>query len=256
MLLSREERITILRSVSIFGETPDDVLAQVADLLEPVEVAAGTRVFEKDDPGDCMYVIVAGRVRVHDGERVLNDLWARDVFGEMALLDSERRVASVTAVEDTRLFRLDQRPFYKLMATQSEVARGVIRVLCQHLRARLRDMAQDFAYIQQMQRLTAAAAALEAGVYQEGSVDEVAERSDALGQLARVFQRMAVEVVAREKRLWQQVQELRIEIDAVRKEREVAEITQSEYFRELQKKALQMRATQGQEKPAEETDVG
>ena len=58
----------------------------------------------------------------------------------MAVLDPEPRLASVTAVEDTRLFRLDQGAFYELMDDRIEVARGIIHVLSQHLRARVRDL--------------------------------------------------------------------------------------------------------------------
>jgi len=58
----------------------------------------------------------------------------------MAVLDPEPRLASVTAVEDTRLFRLDQEPFYELMDDRIEVARGIIHVLSGHLRARVRDL--------------------------------------------------------------------------------------------------------------------
>ena len=87
-----------------------------------------------------MYIIVAGRVRVHDGEWTLNYLGESAVFGEMALVDSEPRLASVTAVEDTRLLRLDREPFYRLMDERGEVAQGIIRVLSQHLRARVRDL--------------------------------------------------------------------------------------------------------------------
>ena len=85
-------------------------------------------------------IIVDGKTRVHDGGRTLNYLGGGDVFGEMAVLDTEPRVASVTAVEDARLFRLDQEAFYELMDDQIEVARGIIHVLSQHLRARVRDL--------------------------------------------------------------------------------------------------------------------
>jgi CRP-like cAMP-binding protein len=89
-----------------------------------------------------MYLIVEGEVRVHDGDYTLNHLHSRDGFGEMALLDPEPRVASVTTVRDTRLLRLDQEPFYELMDEHNEVARGVIRVLSRHLRARVRDLGE------------------------------------------------------------------------------------------------------------------
>lgn len=240
-MLSKPERVAILRSVSLFAETPDEILADMADLLKSLELKAGETIFHKGECGDCMYIIVEGRVRVHDGDLILNYLGVADVFGEMALLDAEPRVASVTAAEDTHLLRLDQDAFYELMSSRAEVARGVIRVLNRHLRGRVRDMVQDFEYMQQMARISAAAAALEAGRYDARSLDEVGQRSDELGQLARVFQRMANEVVTREQRLRQEVQQLRIQIDEAKKMREVAQITESEYFQSLQVRAKQIR---------------
>ena len=106
---------------------------------------------------------------------------------------------------------------------------------------RLRD--QEVDYLRQVARVTAAAGAVESGDFDPASLAEVATRHDALGQLARVFQRMAQEVYAREQRLRQQVQELRIEIDEVKKARQVAEITETDYFHELQEKARRMRGT-------------
>ena len=70
----------------------------------------------------------------------------------------------------------------------------------------------------------------------------MAGREDALGNLARVFQRMAIEVAARERALKAQVQQLRIEIDEAKADRQVAEITETDYFRDLQRKADALRA--------------
>ena len=79
-------------------------------------------------------------MRVHSGAHTLNQLKEREVFGEMALLDPEPRLASVTAVVDTRLLRLDQAPFYELLEDRIEVARGIIQMLSQRLRARVADL--------------------------------------------------------------------------------------------------------------------
>jgi sigma-B regulation protein RsbU (phosphoserine phosphatase) len=139
-MLTTTEKATILKTVQIFAETPDEIISEIASLLEEVGLKAGETVFEKGAMGTSMYIIVAGRVRVHDGERTLNHLVERDVFGEMALVDSQPRLASVTAVEDACLLRLDQEPFYRLMDERSEVARGIISVLSRHLRARVHDL--------------------------------------------------------------------------------------------------------------------
>jgi DNA-binding response OmpR family regulator len=104
---------------------------------------------------------------------------------------------------------------------------------------RLRD--QEVEYLRQVTRVTDAAAAVEAEKFELDSLADVAARSDALGQLARVFQRMAREVYAREQLLKQQVRELKIELDEARQARQLAEITDTEYFQQLEAKAEDLR---------------
>jgi CRP/FNR family cyclic AMP-dependent transcriptional regulator len=241
--LGISDRIVFLKSVPLFTEIPDQYLFELADRLEEVEVKAGETVFEKGDAGSCMYMIIEGQVRVHDGERILNNLGKRDVFGEMAALDPELRSLSITANEATCLYRLDREPLFATMADHPEVALQVIHILSQRLRARVQDMAEDYKYMRQFARVTAAAVAVEAGIYEPESLDEVAMRTDELGQLARVFQRMVGEVYNREQRLKKEVAELRIEIDEVKKARQVAEITETQYFQDLKSKAQELRAS-------------
>jgi two-component system cell cycle response regulator len=106
-------------------------------------------------------------------------------------------------------------------------------------RKRLHDLEQE--YLENVGRVVAAAADVEVGRFESGQLDGVAGRGDALGQLARVFQRMAAEVRSREQRLKQQVRQLRIEIDEARAAQQVAEITQTQYFQDLQARASELR---------------
>jgi len=62
------------------------------------------------------------------------------VFGEMAMLDPEPRSASVTALEESLLLRIDNQPFYELMADRGEVALAIIQLLASYLRERLDDI--------------------------------------------------------------------------------------------------------------------
>ena len=104
---------------------------------------------------------------------------------------------------------------------------------------RLRDL--ELEYLEQVGRVIAAAGAVEADEFDPASLEGVATRDDALGQLARTFQRMALEVRAREDRLRQELRELRIEIDEQRQDRKVAEITGTEYFKNLCDRAKDLR---------------
>jgi len=240
-MLSSLEKKQILRTVSLFAETADDILDEVARLLEEVVCPAGEPLFLQGDYGDAMYIIIEGRVRVHSGGRTLAILEKGGVFGEMAALDPEPRSASVTALEALRLLRLERVPFTQLITSQPDITTGIIHILCQTLRARTSVMVEDYEYLQQVAQLTTAAAAVEAGIYEAETIDTVTKRGDALGQLARVFQRMIREVYAREQRLQQQVQDLRIEVDKARQAQQVHKITGTDYFQQLRNKASDLR---------------
>jgi adenylate cyclase len=93
-----------------------------------------------------------------------------------------------------------------------------------------------------VRKLTGAARAIEREErFEPERIASVTKARDELAQLARVFSQMAVEVQAREDRLKRQVEELRIEIDEVKKAWHVAEITETEYFQHLQEHARKMR---------------
>lgn len=128
------EKVSILKGVSIFEGIPDDMLAQLAGLLEPEQAQAGETIIQRGELGSEMYIIVAGRLRVHVGDETLAELGERDIFGEMSLLDPGPRSASVTAMGDTYLLKLDRDVLVELMQEHIEVSQAIIRVLTNRLR--------------------------------------------------------------------------------------------------------------------------
>lgn len=140
--LAPVERVLLLKRVELFKRLPDTLLTELAGLMQETVIAPDALVFAQGAPGDAMYIVARGRVRVHDAGHTLNYLTEGDVFGEMALLDSERRLASVTAVGPTRLLRLDQAPFFELLADHIEMAEAIIHTLSAHLRNRLQDLTE------------------------------------------------------------------------------------------------------------------
>ncbi len=128
------EKVLLLKSLSIFKETPETILAELAPLMQERQVADGTVIFEENEPGDCMYIIFTGQIQIHKGKTNLAVLQEKEVFGELSLLDAETRSATATAKTDCVLFKIDQEPFYELIDTRPEVARGFIKILCNRLR--------------------------------------------------------------------------------------------------------------------------
>jgi CRP-like cAMP-binding protein len=129
------EKVAILRKVAIFAGTPDYVLASVALIAHEETFEPGQTIMNEGDFGDSMYIVVDGQVRVHRGDMTIITLGAEASVGELAVLDPEPRSASVSAATDTMLFRIDKEPFDEVMADHPEIAQGVIRALCQRIRA-------------------------------------------------------------------------------------------------------------------------
>lgn len=128
------EKVLILKSLNLFKETPENILADLAPLMKEKVVEQGALIFSEGETGDCMYIIHQGAIRIHKGSTTLAILQEKEVFGELSLLDADTRSATATADKDCILFKIDQEPFYELLDERPEVAKGFIKILCQRLR--------------------------------------------------------------------------------------------------------------------------
>lgn len=128
------EKVMALKTTGLFRETAEDLLVDIAFILKEVSYKKDEVIVEKNEIGTCMFIIYSGSVKVHDGEHMLAQLQSRDFFGELSLLDTEPRSASVTALEDSLLLRIDQHAFYEIMADRMEVIREIMKILCSRLR--------------------------------------------------------------------------------------------------------------------------
>ena len=128
------EKVLVLKSLDLFKDTPENILADLAPLMKERQYEQGTVIFKEGETGDCMYIIQQGSIRIHKGNTTLAILKDKEVFGELSLLDADTRSASATADKDCTLYKIDQEPFYELMDERPEVAKGFIKILCQRLR--------------------------------------------------------------------------------------------------------------------------
>jgi CRP-like cAMP-binding protein len=128
------EKVLLLKSLSIFNETPETILSELAPLMKEEQLESDTIIFEENDPGDCMYIILSGKISIRKGGKELAILKENEVFGELSLLDNEPRSATAIAKTDCMLYKIDHEPFYELLDTRPEIARGFIKILCNRLR--------------------------------------------------------------------------------------------------------------------------
>ena len=99
------DKVAILKTVKVFAETDESVLVNIAKVLKEEHHPKDTQIIRKGDPGDSMYIIVDGAVRVHDRDYTFVVLRTRNVFGEYALLDTKPRSADVTTLRRTQIGR-------------------------------------------------------------------------------------------------------------------------------------------------------
>lgn len=110
-------------------------MVDIAERVEEVDVSTGEKIITEGELGTALFIIVDGKVRVHQGDVVLAMLGMREIFGELTALDPEPRSADVTAVEDSRLYKLEYQDLDDIMASDVEVSRNIIKMLCRRLRA-------------------------------------------------------------------------------------------------------------------------
>ena len=136
MLLSIE-KVLVLKSVPLLSSVPENQLVDLATIAESLEYEAGEVIINQGDLGTSMYIVVDGRVRIFDGDLVLGEHGERTVFGELAALDPEPRAASVQALKDCSLLRIDGESLYDLMSGNKELTKGIVHVLCDYARQNL-----------------------------------------------------------------------------------------------------------------------
>jgi CRP-like cAMP-binding protein len=137
--LRRSYKHAILSRHPFFKELAPELIDQVQSHAVARMVKAGTVIFAKGDPGDSLFAVVAGTVRVSvpspDGnDTVFSLLNEGEIFGEMALLDGRPRSAEVCAVTNCELMIIHRRDFAPLMKENPEIALRLIDILCARLR--------------------------------------------------------------------------------------------------------------------------
>ena len=97
-------------------------------------VAAGTTIFNAGDERDYMYAVLEGEVDIAVNGRVVETVESGGIFGEMALIDNDKRTATAVARTDAKIVAVDERRFLFLIQQTPNFALHVMRVLSERLR--------------------------------------------------------------------------------------------------------------------------
>ena len=134
------DKTNFLKNIPIFSDLEENSLNQILDLGSLKMYAKDEIILNEDEAGTALFVIVKGKVKISrsskDGKEVMLTIMNEsDFFGEMAILDGFSRSATVTALEESKLFIVQRNDFLNLLKNHTEVSIALLQELTQRLRA-------------------------------------------------------------------------------------------------------------------------
>jgi CRP-like cAMP-binding protein len=135
-----QSAVDLLKSVALFADLEEGELERFSHVAVLRSFPAGTRVFHEGDSSDACYIVREGSFRVtrehSDGRAItLATLGPGEIFGELAMLDGDKRSASAEALSDGELLALPAADVLSLLARHPEIALKLVAGLVRRLRA-------------------------------------------------------------------------------------------------------------------------
>nr|WP_242158587.1 sigma 54-interacting transcriptional regulator [Aestuariivivens sediminis] len=124
-----QELIKFLSEIPFFSEVSKASLKELSQHVAEETYIKNESIFKKGDEGHAMYAIVSGAVKVHDKTHIYDTFTSGHCFGEYALIDNDPRSASITAIENTKVLKIERVHFLDLMKRDSGFAQGILAVM-------------------------------------------------------------------------------------------------------------------------------
>ncbi|HWL36439.1 MAG TPA: cyclic nucleotide-binding domain-containing protein [Frankiaceae bacterium] len=131
---SKSRKVEILRDVALFGLCTRKELNDIAGLVDELSVKQGDALTTEGTPGRECFVVVSGEAEATVRGKRIATIGAGECVGEMALLDTAPRTATVTALTDMELLVLEPRSFGDLLDRHPSVAKRLLATLARRLR--------------------------------------------------------------------------------------------------------------------------
>lgn len=241
-----------LTRFELFKDLPKDVLDKLGGIIETVSIQKNDALFHQDDPGDALYLIQRGWVKIvneaaKESEVVLNHIGPGGIIGEMAMIDQAPRSTGVIAISDLELLKLKSEDFLTLLNEQPAITIPMIRSVSKRLRFATtyienaiewskRIASGDYNFAEERMKLV-----------QSTIVDSKQPDEERANRFLGTFFRMVEEVRAREDELRKQLNQLKVEIDHAKRKKDVKELAESEFFINLKAKSELMKGKSNRE---------
>lgn len=136
------DRLKALKTTPLFSSLSFDDLGELAKITAVRTFSHGARIITEGDPGDSMFIIIQGKVkifRVRGSQEVIAAVLGQyEYFGEMALIDEKPRTASVEALDETVLLCIYKKDFKNLLLLYPEISFEMLRIFSERFRERIK----------------------------------------------------------------------------------------------------------------------
>lgn len=133
----------VLSQMPLFRQLDERELLRVLQVTEVEPYKDGQRVISEGERGECLYIVLDGQVRVIRGDTEVKTLSVGEHFGEMALIRSQPRSASVESIGDSELLLIRRADFFEILRSQPRIAVKLLWQFTGVLADRLADTTRD-----------------------------------------------------------------------------------------------------------------
>ncbi len=141
----------LLSAHYLFRDLDAGVIERLVGLGVTRHLEDNENLFLKGDPGDALYGVLAGRIRISASapsgkEVILSIIEAGDIFGEIALLDGMARTADAWGVGQSQLFKIDRREFLDFLDRQPSLYVHLLQMVCERVRS-TNEFVEDYVFL-------------------------------------------------------------------------------------------------------------
>lgn len=148
--MNPSELLQFLRNIDLFHFFSSEELAAFLERATEVQLPKGFILFHENEPGQEMYIVLQGQIKVFRGNRVIDFIKPGDYFGEMAIIENQPRSASVAALEDAVLLQVPLEVFHEYFSRQPKSLVAMMRTLSQRVRRDLEILGREYEQINMM----------------------------------------------------------------------------------------------------------
>lgn len=133
-----------LKDIELFKSLPDSTLAELSKQCQTVILQPGETLFKDGDPGHHMYVVLGGKLTIFKEGQEISTINSGQVFGEMAIIESKNRSATVQAADQSTLIEITKPQFDSLLASDDQFLFSLLNTLSVRSRGNISDLAMGY----------------------------------------------------------------------------------------------------------------